>query len=86
MGRGGGAEGRTQRARWSLMEPYGALWSLMDDRNQQHRGDLKRPPPKIYGQWSVSGEKNLELSQWSSVVMEMLNFRSVWELVLVVMG
>ena len=24
MGRGGGAEGRTQRARWSLMEPYGA--------------------------------------------------------------
>ena len=25
MGRGGGAEGRTQRARWSLMEPYGAL-------------------------------------------------------------
>ena len=29
MGRGEGAEGRTQRARWSLMEPYGALWSLM---------------------------------------------------------
>ena len=27
MGRGGGAEGRTQRARWSLMEPYGALRS-----------------------------------------------------------
>ena len=24
-GWGGGAEGRTQRARWSLMEPYGAL-------------------------------------------------------------
>ena len=24
MGRGGGAEGRTQRARWSLMGPYGA--------------------------------------------------------------
>ena len=50
---------------------------------------LKKAPkkaPKIYGQWSVSGQKNLELSQWSSVVMEMLNFRSVWELVLVVMG
>ena len=28
MGRGEGAEGRTQRARWSLMEPYGALWDL----------------------------------------------------------
>ena len=26
MGRGGGAEGRTQRARWSLMEPHGAFF------------------------------------------------------------
>ena len=48
--------------------------------------EAPKKAPKIYGQWSVSGQKNLELSQWSSVVMEMLNFRSVWELVLVVMG
>ena len=32
MGRGGGAEGRTQRARWSLMEPYGVSLPLASDQ------------------------------------------------------
>ena len=38
MGRGGGAEGRTQRARWSLMEPYGALMDIVD-----READAERP-------------------------------------------
>ena len=61
MGRGGGAEGRTQRARWSLMEPYGvvgaphsprlAFWSRSTNMpdSTSPRARLPRPPPQTAG-------------------------------------